>query len=387
MTVPHAKRRHYRNSIIYIGIDVHKNSYSYCAYEKEKDSFFAEHKSEAGSKNAINYIKSVIKTTGSDFPILIGYEAGPTGYKLCRDLQKAGFPCVVIAPSTIYKPNGPRIKTDRRDARLLAQTLAYKTFKQVVIPSEKIEAMKEFTRARCSKKRQLKKAKQELLSFLLRMGMIYPEKGSYWTQSHFEWLRTVQFKDEWLQLAFEEYFSEVNELMAKVARLDTQIKQMAENSEIKNDVEKLICFTGIDYLTAVSIVAEVGDFSRFSNAKAFSNYIGLCPGENSSGLRVRHTAITKAGNSRVRQLLIESAKSIKYGRLCSAKSKRLIQRQEGKSPLVIQYADMAIARIRHKMLSMERKGLHYNVITTAAARELSCFIWGMMTGNISRTSV
>lgn len=100
-----------------------------------------------------------------------------------------------------------------------------------------------------------------------------------------------------------------------------------------------------------------------------------------------NTAITKAGNSRVRQLLIESAKSIKYGRLCSAKSKRLIQRQEGKSPLVIQYADMAIARIRHKMLSMERKGLHYNVITTAAARELSCFIWGMMTGNISRTSV
>ncbi len=375
------------NSIIYIGIDVHKSSYSYCAYEKEKDSFFAEHKSEAGSKNAINYIKSVIKTTGSDFPILIGYEAGPTGYKLCRDLQKAGFPCVVIAPSTIYKPNGPRIKTDRRDARLLAQTLAYKTFKQVVIPSEKIEAMKEFTRARCSKKRQLKKAKQELLSFLLRMGMIYPEKGSYWTQSHFEWLRTVQFKDKWLQLAFEEYFSEVNELMAKVARLDAQIKQMAENSEIKNDVEKLICFTGIDYLTAVSIVAEVGDFSRFSNAKAFSNYIGLCPGENSSGLRVRHTAITKAGNSRVRQLLIESAKSIKYGRLCFAKSKRLIQRQEGKSPLVIQYADMAIARIRHKMLSMERKGLHYNVITTAAARELSCFIWGMMTGNISRTSV
>ena len=94
------------NSIIYIGIDVHKNSYSYCAYEKEKDSFFAEHKSEAGSKNAINYIKSVIKTTGSDFPILIGYEAGPTGYKLCRDLQKAGFPCVVIAPSTIC-PDGP----------------------------------------------------------------------------------------------------------------------------------------------------------------------------------------------------------------------------------------------------------------------------------------
>ncbi len=375
------------NSIIYIGIDVHKNSYSYCAYEKEKDSFFAEHKSEAGSKNAINYIKSVIKTTGSDFPILIGYEAGPTGYKLCRDLQKAGFPCVVIAPSTIYKPNGPRIKTDRRDARLLAQTLAYKTFKQVVIPSEKIEAMKEFTRARCSKKRQLKKAKQELLSFLLRMGMIYPEKGSYWTQSHFEWLRTVHFKDEWLQLAFEEYFSEVNELMAKVARLDTQIKQMAENSEIKDAVEKLICFTGIDYLTAVSIAAEVGDFSRFSNAKAFSNYIGLCPGENFSGLRVRHTAITKAGNSRVRQLLIESAKSIKYGRLCSAKSKRLIQRQEGKSPLVIQYADMAIARIRHKMLSMERKGLHYNVITTAAARELSCFIWGMMTGNISSTYI
>lgn len=375
------------DNIIYIGIDVHKDSYSYCSYLKDKDTFFAEHKSEADSKNAVKYIKSVIKTAGSQEPVLVGYEAGPTGYKLCRDLQKAGFACVVMAPSTIYKPHGVRVKTDRRDARLLAQTLAYKTFKQVVIPSEKIEAMKEFTRARCSKKRQLKKAKQELLSFLLRMGMIYPERGSYWTQRHFEWLKTVQFKDDYLQLAFEEYFAEVNELMAKVARLDTQIRQMAENSDIKEDVEKLICFTGIDYLTAVSIAVEVGDFSRFSNAKSFSNYIGLCPGEDSSGLRIRRTAITKAGNSRLRQLLVESAKSIKYGRLCSAKSKRLIQRQEGQSPLVIQYADMAIARIRHKMMSMERKGLHYNVITTAAARELSCFIWGMMTGNISRASV
>ena len=387
MTLPHAKRRHYMNSIIYIGIDVHKDSYSYCSFLKDQDTFFAEHKSEADSKNAINYIKSVIKSVKAENPVLIGYEAGPTGYKLCRDLQKAGFACVVIAPSTIYRPNGPRVKTDRRDARLLAQTLAYKTFKQVVIPTEKTEAMKEFTRARCSKKRQLKKAKQELLSFLLRMGMIYPEKGSYWTQSHFEWLRTVHFKDEWLQLAFEEYFAELNDLMAKVARLDVQIKMMAETSDIKDDVEKLICFTGIDYLTAVSIVVEVGDFSRFSNAKSFSNYIGLCPGEDSSGLSIRHTAITKAGNSRVRQLLIESAKSIRYGRLCSAKSKRLIQRQEGKSPMVIQYADMAIMRIRHKMLNMERKGLHYNVITTAAARELSCFVWGMMTGNISRASV
>lgn len=375
------------NSIIYIGIDVHKDSYSYCSFLKDQDTFFAEHKSEADSKNAINYIKSVIKSVKAENPVLVGYEAGPTGYKLCRDLQKAGFACVVIAPSTIYRPNGPRVKTDRRDARLLAQTLAYKTFKQVVIPTEKTEAMKEFTRARCSKKRQLKKAKQELLSFLLRMGMIYPEKGSYWTQSHFEWLRTVHFKDEWLQLAFEEYFAELNDLMAKVARLDVQIKMMAETSDIKDDVEKLICFTGIDYLTAVSIVVEVGDFSRFSNAKSFSNYIGLCPGEDSSGLSIRHTAITKAGNSRVRQLLIESAKSIRYGRLCSAKSKRLIQRQEGKSPMVIQYADMAIMRIRHKMLNMERKGLHYNVITTAAARELSCFVWGMMTGNISRASV
>ncbi len=179
------------DSIIYIGIDVHKDSYSYCSYLKDKDTFFAEHKSEADSKNAVKYIKSVIKTAGSQEPVLVGYEAGPTGYKLCRDLQKAGFACVVMAPSTIYKPHGVRVKTDRRDARLLAQTLAYKTFKQVVIPSEKIEAMKEFTRARCSKKRQLKKAKQELLSFLLRMGMIYPERGSYWTQRHFEWLKTV----------------------------------------------------------------------------------------------------------------------------------------------------------------------------------------------------
>lgn len=126
--------------VIYVGIDVHKDTNSFCAYDSREDKLFAEHKSSSKFENTLHYLKNLQKSVGKDAVFLIGYEAGPTGYGLCRKLQKEGFACVIIAPSTIAKAPGQKVKTDRKDARLLAKTLAFKTYSPVCLPSEKLKA-------------------------------------------------------------------------------------------------------------------------------------------------------------------------------------------------------------------------------------------------------
>ena len=364
--------------VIYVGIDVHKDTNSFCAYDSREDKLFAEHKSSSKFENTLHYLKNLQKSVGQDAVFLIGYEAGPTGYGLCRKLQKEGFACVIIAPSTIAKAPGQKVKTDRMDARLLAKTLAFKTYSPVCLPSEKLEAIKEYTRVRTAKITMLKKAKQNLLSFLLRMGLPYPQGGHYWTQAHMAWLRTVNFADKWLQESFEEYHAEVITLMDKVQRIEAKILELCKDDEVREKIDALVCISGISYVSAISIVAEIGDFSRFSKAKSFVSFIGLCPGEDSSGNRVRHTAITKAGNSRVRSLLVECAGSLRMHSVVTAKSVRVKERQKNASAAIVSYADKCTLRLRKRMLYLSQKGLPYNLVTTAGARELACFVWGMM---------
>jgi transposase len=165
--------------------------------------------------------------------------------------------------------------------------------------------------------------------------------------------------------------------------LGEEIRKLAREKGVSDGVKILKCICGIDTVTAVSLAAETGDFNRFSAAKHFANYTGLCPGRHSSGLSNRDTGITKQGNSYLRRLLIEAAKSVKRSASHGHKSKRILSRQEGSSPQVINYADKAAARIRMKMYHLEKRGLHCNKAATAGARELACFVWGMMTGHIA----
>ena len=323
--------------VIYVGIDVHKDTNSFCAYDSREDKLFAEHKSSSKFENTLHYLKNLQKSVGQDAVFLIGYEAGPTGYGLCRKLQKEGFACVIIAPSTIAKAPGQKVKTDRMDARLLAKTLAFKTYSPVCLPSEKLEAIKEYTR-----------------------------------------VRTVNFADKWLQESFEEYHAEVITLMDKVQRIEAKILELCKDDEVREKIDALVCISGISYVSAISIVAEIGDFSRFSKAKSFVSFIGLCPGEDSSGNRVRHMAITKAGNSRVRSLLVECAGSLRMHSVVTAKSVRVKERQKNASAAIVSYADKCTLRLRKRMLYLSQKGLPYNLVTTAGARELACFVWGMM---------
>ena len=370
--------------VLYVGIDVHKDTYALCCFDFHRNELSDEMSVKGTTKAVISYLEAIKQKHREELLFVCGYEAGPTGYGLCRGLQQAGFGCVVMAPTTMANPEGKRrVKTDRIDARAIARILAYKSYRQVYLPSEAMEALKEYTRARDAKKRMYKKAKQELLSFLLRNGSTYPESGKYWTEKFFTWIKTVQFSEKWMQEAFSEYLAEVYSLKAKIALMDAKIREIAELEIIKDGVDKLVCFGGIDVTTAVETVVEINDFTRFATAAQFVSYIGLCPGQDSSGKSKIMLPLTKAGNRRVRALFCESAKAIKRTNPYGEKSKRIQMRQKNASAEIVAYADKATKRIRTKMKQLEWRGKNYNVASAAGARELACFVWGMMNGRIA----
>ena len=293
-----------------------------------------------------------------------------------------------MAPTSIAKTAKDKIlKTDRADAQMLARTLAYHSYKQVVLPTENILAIKEVVRLRASVLKSCKKAKQNLLSFLLYHGISYPGGGreSYWTVKFFTWLKTITFASDYMTYCFEEYVSEVSRQIQRLDRLNAKLKELESDKEISEGVKKLKCISGIDTVTAVSLIAETEEFNRFKSAKEFASYTGLIPGRHDSGLSVGNSVgITKQGNQNLRHLLVESAKSIKRATALShgQKSRRLLARQEGMDSEIINYADRAALRIKSRMRKLELRGINYNKAAVACARELACFAWGMMTNHI-----
>ncbi|MGE0075880.1 MAG: IS110 family transposase [Sphaerochaetaceae bacterium] len=370
------------NTVIHIGIDVHKETYSLSSFCFSTNKVFGQGRIASKSGLVIKYVERLREEQG-ECEVLCGYEAGPTGYGLYRDLERAGIPCVVMAPTTLPKAAGNRVKNDRLDAQELARHLAWGTYSAVHVPTPQDEAVKNFTRLRSTRKEALKKAKQNLLAFLLRMGRSFTEGKNYWTLIHYEWLRRQRFGDPVDQDTFNEYLQEVHDQQEKVDRYDMRIEELAAREEYRERVARLCCFRGIETHTALSLISEIGDFSRFANARQFSAFLGLVPSEDSSGQRQWRGAITKAGNTRLRLLLVEGAKSTLRSSLYGKKSKRLVARQKGNDPDIVAYADRANRRLHRIYGRLVSRGVHHNKATVAVARELSCFVWGMMVGEIS----
>lgn len=173
-----------------------------------------------------------------------------------------------------------------------------------------------------------------------------------------------------------------DEQTAKIERFDKRIEELAAQKSYEEKAKKLGCFLGIKTHTALSLLVETGDFSRFAKGNTYAAFLGLAPGECSSGEKINRTGISKAGNRHLRLLLIEAARGICKGAV-GHKSKALRSRQSGNTAEVIAYADKANTRLRSKYYRMIRHGKKKNVAVAAVARELACFIWGMMTDNIS----
>ena len=274
---------------------------------------------------------------------------------------------------------GKRIKTDKRDALLIAKCLCYGGYHAVHIPTADDNAIKEYLRMRDDHKIAAKKIKQQLNAFCIRHGLIY--EGNNWTGKHRAWLK-AQKLDPINQETLNEYIVSLEEADAKIERFDKRIAEIAVEAKYVEKVKALRCLLGIETHTALSLVVETGDFRRFSKGNIYAAYLGLAPGEHSSSTDINRLGITKAGNSHLRKLLIEAAGGICKG-VIGHKSKVLRARQEGNSPEIIAYADKANTRLRSRYYHYIRHGKKRNVAVAAVARELACFIWGMMTENIA----
>ena len=370
--------------ILKIGMDVHSTNYTLCALEPvlgAEDRVFANIQVTPDYKNILMFIQNLKCKLGmsDDYSIECGYEAGCLGYSLYNQLTSAGINCVILAPTTMLTQQGKRVKTDARDALMIAQCLAYGGYHPVYIPSETDDSVKEYLRMRDDHKLALKKVKQQIIAFCLRHGHHYI--GTKWTHKHISWLKKIELPALYRETV-DEYLATYDEQTAKIERFDKRIEEISNQKEYQKKVKELGCLLGIKTHTALSLIVENGDFDRFAKGNTYAAYLGLAPGEKSSGDHINRTGLSKAGNSHLRRLLIESARGICKGAI-GHKSKELKSRQEGNKADVIAYADKANTRLRSRYYKMIRHGKKKNVAVAAIARELACFVWGMMTDNIS----
>jgi transposase len=363
-------------------MDVHKESFSLCSFTIEEDKASHHQRTDADFKNVLKYLEHLRTIYGDNVNFVCGYEAGCLSYSLYHQLTDHNVNCVILAPTTMLEQRGrKRIKTDKRDAEIIARCLAQHNYSPVHIPTEKDEQTKEFLRMRDDHKLALKKVKQQILAFCLRHNYRY-EGNSHWTAAHIKWLRSLQPEALYKEI-LDEYLLTYTTLSDKLERLDKRIEELASQDEYKKDVKKLSCFIGVKTHTALSVLVEVGDFKRFATAQQFASYLGLVPGEDSSGDGQTRLGITKAGNRHIRLLLTEAAQCYSRGQV-GFKSKELKSRQSENPTEVIAYADRANERLRRRYYKMVLgKCKKHNVAKTAIARELACFIWGMMTDDIA----
>ena len=282
--------------ILRIGMDVHSTNYTLCAMEPvlgEDDRIFANVQVTPDYKNIVMFIENLKMKLGLDneYDIVCGYEAGCLGYSLYNQLTGAGVKCVILAPTTMLTPQGNRVKTDARDALMIAQCLSYGGYRAVYIPTEEDDSVKEYLRMRDDHKLALKKVKQQINAFTLRHGQHYA--GTKWTQAHWKWLKKLELSNMYRE-TLDEYMASYEEQTAKIERFDTRIEEIASQERYQGKVKKLTCFLGIKTHTALSLIVETGDFERFAKGNTYAAFLGLAPGENSSGEHINRTGITKA---------------------------------------------------------------------------------------------
>lgn len=371
--------------ILKIGMDVHTTNYTLCVFEPSFEHegtvhYITQVKPEV--KNIIDVIdKLKEKLKNDDLDITCGYEAGCLGYSLYHELKDKGVKCIILAPTTMkVEKGGKKIKNDYRDARQIAECLSYGGYSAVYVPTKLDNAVKEFIRMRDDLNQNLKSIKQQIIALLTRNGKHYGD-GSYWTGKHIKWINSVHFEEKLLNETLAEYMIEYHHLLDRIVCLDARIEEISTKEIYVEKVNKLKCFIGIRAHTALSLIVETSDFSRFSKGNVYAAYLGLIPGDDSSGEDSNKLGITKAGNRHLRKLLIESAQCFARGQTGHI-SVKLKQRQALCSSDIVAYANKANERLRRRYYKMIGKGKKYNIVKTAIARELACFIWGMMTDNI-----
>lgn len=351
----------------YVGLDVHKDSIAVAAAEPGR----AAPRFVGTVGPQFSQLLKALRSLGAPSSLFLAYEAGPCGYGLARQLLAEGYRCDVIAVAKTPRKPGDRIKTDRRDALLLARYLRAGELTPVTVPDARDEAVRDLTRAREDAVRARLKARQQLKAMLLRHGRRYEGKSA-WTAAHERYLASVTFAHPAQDIAYAEYRIAVREADARVERLTAALREQVASWRFAPVVAALTALRGIEFVTAVTIVAELGDVSRFTHPKNLMSYLGLVPSEYSTGESRAQGAITKTGNGHVRRVLIESAWNYRYpARL----TKPLVVRGQTQPQAVRDIAWRAQLRLCARYRRLSARGVHKNKICVAIARELSAFVW------------
>ena len=354
----------------YIGLDVHKDTIAVGIADNDDSEphFWGTIQHEA---EAVRRLVQRLSSRGRRLKFC--YEAGPCGYGLYRLLVRLGQAVTVVAPSLIPRSAGERIKTDRRDAVSLARLDRRGDLTAVWVPGEDHEAVRDLSRAREDLKSVDKQLRQRLNAFLLRHGKVY-EGRQRWTQAHFRWLERQRFASPHQQIVFEEYIEGVRQARARTANLEQRLREAIEGWSLGETATALTALRGIDQIASMTVVAELGDITRFSRPPELMSFVGMTPSEASSGSRRRQGRLTKAGNTHVRRMLIECA----WGYRFPARKTAVIQRRaEKSSPQVQALAWQAQQRLCGKFRRMAARGKPSTVIVVAIARELLGFIWAI----------
>jgi transposase len=308
------------------------------------------------------------------------YEAGPTGFGLQRFLVERGIDCAVVAPGLVPQRPGDRVKTDPRDARKLARLLAGGLLEPIHVPSPELEAARDLVRAREDARLDRMRDRHRLSKFCLRHGRLLP--GLSWSVVRRKWLSEQRFEFAAEQITFETYLHAVDLVDARIEALERAIRETAEQAPWRELVARLRCLRGVDTLTALALVAEIGDFSRFKCAEELMAFVGLVPAEHSSGEKRRQGSITKVGNAHVRRLLVESAW---HARQRPKVGYQLARRQRGQDAIVVERAWRCQQRLYQRWQRMAGRGKPQQKIVVACARELAGFVWAIATDQPLRT--
>lgn len=356
---------------LFVGLDVHKESISVAhaaAHEAAPPHFVGA----IGSRD--RDIDALLRRLHSQAAhLVVAYEAGPCGYGLYRYLTAKGIDCRVVAPSLIPKRPGDRVKTDRRDAVELARLLRSGDLAAVHVPSVEDEAVRDLCRARDAARLTLKDAKLRLKSFLLRLGLHYTGRAD-WSDAHRRYLAKVVCPTPAQQIVFQEFIRAVDEQVERLRRLEDELLEHAPQWRLWPVVEALQGLRGVQWVVALTVVAELGDLTRFTSPRQLAAFVGLIPSEHSSGPQRRQGPITKAGNGRARRALIEAAWAYRY----PAKVSPSIQKRLEKLPQPVQDIGWkAQVRLCKRFRRLVARGKHANVAVTAIARELVAFMWAI----------
>jgi transposase len=354
----------------FVGLDVHKATIAISV----ADANGGEVRYVGEIANTPEAIEKLVRQLRKgDAHLSFCYEAGPCGYGIYRQLSDLGWDCQVVAPSLIPRKAGERVKTDRRDSLMLARLHRAGELTAVWVPDDAQEGLRDLTRAREDMKHLQRQAKQRLSAFLLRYGKCYSGKSN-WTQAHYRWLEQQKFGQPVQQIVFQEYVDTVKALSKRIDGLDTQLERVANESVFWPVIEGLMAPRGVNLLTAMTVVAEIGDLRRFDSAPQLMAYLGLVPSEHSSGATRSRGAITKTGNAHVRRVLVEASWTYRHP---ARKTAHLQRRAERTSEAVQDIAWKAQKRLCARYRLMEGKGKLKVQACTAVARELTGFIWAI----------